>query len=188
VRKLRDFADQFPFTTKRELIRDQLAHPPYGSNLTFPLERYTRCHQTSGSTGAPLRWLDTPESWQHLLDNWRQILGAAGVTPADRCLFAFSFGPFIGFWSGLESALQLGCFCFPAGSMTSQARLKAILDHRITVLACTPTYALHLGEVAGAEKTDLSCSACASSSSPANPAAACRRPEPDWKRFGRPPG
>jgi len=159
VRKLRDFADQFPFTTKRELIQDQLAHPPYGSNLTFPLERYTRCHQTSGSTGAPLRWLDTPESWQHLLDNWRQILGAAGVTPADRCLFAFSFGPFIGFWSGLESALQLGCFCFPAGSMTSQARLKAILDHRITVLACTPTYALHLGEAAGAEKTDLSCSA-----------------------------
>ena len=159
VKDLQDFTRRFPTTTKPELIRDQLAHPPYGSNLTFPVERYLRCHQTSGSTGAPLRWLDTAESWQHLLGNWRRIFGAAGVTPEDRFLFAFSFGPFIGFWSALESALQLGCFCFPAGSMTSEARLKAILDHRITVLACTPTYALHLGDVARVEKIDLFCSA-----------------------------
>jgi phenylacetate-CoA ligase len=159
VRGLREFSDQLPLTTKAELLEDQLAHPPYGSNLTFPLEHYPRCHQTSGSTGAPLRWLDTAESWQHLLNNWRRIFHAAGITPVDRFLFAFSFGPFIGFWSGLESALQLGCFCFPAGSMTSEARLKALLDHRITVLACTPTYAMHLGEVAGAEGVDLSRSA-----------------------------
>ena len=152
---LPDFTARFPFTLKAELVQDQLAHPPYGSNLTLPAERYTRCHQTSGSTGAPLRWLDTPESWQHLLDNWRRIFAAAAVTPQDRFLFAFSFGPFIGFWSALESALQLGCFCFPAGSMTSPARLKALLDHRISVLACTPTYALHLGDVARAEKIDL---------------------------------
>jgi phenylacetate-CoA ligase len=141
------------------LIEDQLRHPPYGSNLTFSLECYRRCHQTSGTTGTPLRWLDTAESWQHLLANWRRIFRAAGVTPEDRLLFAFSFGPFIGFWSGLESALQLGCFCFPAGSMTSEARLRAILDHRITALACTPTYALHLGEVARAEGIDLAGSA-----------------------------
>ncbi len=159
VRRLGDFTHRFPLTTKAELIQDQLAHPPYGSNLTRPLADYTRCHQTSGSTGMPLPWLDTPESWQHLLGNWRRILDAAGVTRRDRCLFAFSFGPFIGFWSGLESALELGCFCFPAGSMTSTARLRALLDHRITVLACTPTYALHLGEVARAEQFDLSRSA-----------------------------
>jgi phenylacetate-CoA ligase len=159
VRSLRDYTERFPVTTKAELIQDQLLHPPYGSNLTFSLECYPRCHQTSGSTGAPLRWLDTAESWQHLLGNWRRIFRAAGVTSADRFLFAFSFGPFIGFWSGLESALDLGCFCFPAGSMTSQARLRAILDHRITALASTPTYALHLGEVARAEGIDLSSSA-----------------------------
>jgi phenylacetate-CoA ligase len=115
--------------------------------------------RTDHFTGAPLRWLDTAESWQHLLGNWRRILIAAGVTTEDRFLFAFSFGPFIGFWSALESALQLGCFCFPAGSMTSPARLRVILDHRITVLACTPTYALHLGDVASAERIDLSRSA-----------------------------
>jgi len=100
VKDLADFTNGFPATTKSELTRDQLSHPPYGSNLTFPLARYTRCHQTSGSTGAALRWLDTPESWQHLLGNWHRILSAAGVAPADRFLFAFSFGPFIGSWPG----------------------------------------------------------------------------------------
>ena len=37
---------RLPFTTKAELSRDQEAHPPYGSDLTFPLERYLRVHQT----------------------------------------------------------------------------------------------------------------------------------------------
>lgn len=156
LRGLDEFRLRFPFTTKPELVADQLAHPPYGTDLSFPLERYTRCHQTSGSTGVPLRWLDTPESWQRLLDNWRQIFGAAGVGPGDRLLFAFSFGPFLGFWTAIESAQQTGCFCFPGGSMTSPARLKALVDHRITVLCCTPTYALHLGEVAREEHLDHS--------------------------------
>jgi phenylacetate-CoA ligase len=135
-----------------------LAHPPYGTNLTYPLEHYTRCHQTSGSTGEPLRWLDTPQSWERLLRNWGQILRAAAVESADRFLFAFSFGPFIGFWSAMESALQARHFCLATGSMTSEARLKAIADHRITVLCSTPTYALHLGEVArsGSIKAALS--------------------------------
>lgn len=155
---LESFTHRVPFTRKQDLVEDQLAHQPYGSNLTFPVEQYTRCHQTSGSTGEPLRWLDTPESWQHLLNNWRQIYGAAGVTQSDRFLFAFSFGPFIGFWSALEAAAQAGCFVFPGGSMTTQARLRALSDHRITVLGCTPTYALHLGEEARKEKLDLSSS------------------------------
>src|SRR5262245_53762328 len=51
VRSLEDFS-KLPFTTKAELVTDQAANPPYGTNLTFPLERYTRLHQTSGtSTG-----------------------------------------------------------------------------------------------------------------------------------------
>src|SRR5436190_11010856 len=54
--------ERLPFTTKAELVADQQAEPPYGSALTFPLQRYNRLHQTSGTTtGRPLRWLDTPE-------------------------------------------------------------------------------------------------------------------------------
>ena len=56
------FFDSVPFTTKHEIVLDQEANPPFGSNLTFPSDRYTRCHQTSGTSGWPLRWLDTPEN------------------------------------------------------------------------------------------------------------------------------
>ncbi len=149
------YARHIPITTRHELVRDRLANPPYGTNLTFPLETYVRCHQTSGTTTMPMRWLDTAESWSHIVDNWVQILHAAGVTRRDRFFFAFSFGPFLGFWSALEAVHRLGCFCFPGGSMSSPARLQAILDNGITALCCTPTYAHHLGEVAREKRVDL---------------------------------
>lgn len=153
---LEQFAASVPFTTRHELVRDRIEHPPYGSNLTFPLESYVRCHQTSGTTTVPMRWLDTPETWSHIVENWVQIFQAAGITRQDRFFFAFSFGPFLGFWSALEAVLKTGCFCFPGGSMSSLARLHAILDNGITVLCCTPTYAQHLGEVAREKQVDLS--------------------------------
>ncbi|MEQ2007399.1 MAG: AMP-binding protein [Limisphaerales bacterium] len=152
---LAEFSARCPFTTKAELVADQQAQPPYGSNLTFPLERYTRCHQTSGSTGSPLRWLDTPESWTWMLDNWETVHRKAGTTAADRIFFAFSFGPFLGFWTAFESAQRLGCLVFAGGGMTSVARLQAMLDLRATILCCTPTYAIHLAEVAAKEGIDL---------------------------------
>jgi len=145
-----------PVTSRHELVRDRMENPPYGTNLTYPLEQYVRCHQTSGTTTLPIRWLDTRESWDHIVENWVQILGAAGINSRDRFFFAFSFGPFLGFWSGLEAVLKLACFCFTGGSMTSLARLEAILDNGITVLCCTPTYAQHLGEIAADKKIDLS--------------------------------
>src|SRR5262249_6015059 len=51
--------ERLPFTTKAELTRDQIAHPPYGRDLTYEIEHYCRMHQTSGTAGRPLRWLDT---------------------------------------------------------------------------------------------------------------------------------
>jgi len=155
---LNDFYQNMPLTTKAQLMADQKNHPPYGSNLTEPLLHYTRFSQTSATTDAPLRWLDTPQSWQAMIENWKQVFCAAGVTGQDRCLFPFSFGPFIGFWLAFESATQLGCLCFPAGGFSSSARLKMILDNRITVLCCTPTYAIRLAEVAHLEKVDLTSS------------------------------
>jgi phenylacetate-CoA ligase len=152
---LEAYARTIPLTTRHELVRDRLANPPYGTNLTFPLEAYVRCHQTSGTTTVPIRWLDTAESWSHIVDNWVQILHAAGVTQRDRFFFAFSFGPFLGFWSALEAVQRLGCFCFAGGSMSSMGRLQAILDNGITAVCCTPTYAQHLGEVAQDKKVDM---------------------------------
>lgn len=155
LRDLEEFATLLPFTTKQELVDDQRATPPYGTNLTYPPDRYTRCHQTSGSTGTPLRWLDTPESWERMLRSWERVHRLGGTTRADRIFFAFSFGPFLGFWTAFESASRMGCLCLPGGGMSSAARLHAIFDHQATVLCCTPSYALHLAEVAAAEKMDL---------------------------------
>src|SRR5438105_1028830 len=153
-----DFA-RLPFTTKAELLADQAAAPPYGTDLTYPLARYCRFHQTSGTSGQPLRWLDTPESWQWTLDNWQQIFEIVGVGRGDRLFFPFSFGPFLGFWTAYESASRQGLWCLPGGGMSSVARLRFLLDHAATVVLCTPTYALHLAEVAGREGLDLRSSA-----------------------------
>ncbi|HSR69407.1 MAG TPA: phenylacetate--CoA ligase family protein [Acidobacteriota bacterium] len=146
---------RLPFTRKSELSSDQEEHPPYGTNLTYPLSRYVRVHQTSGTKGEPLRWLDTEESWQWWARCWQRVYQAAGVNRRDRIFFAFSFGPFIGFWSAHEGARHLNALAIPGGGMSSIQRLQALLTHRATVLVCTPTYALHLAEVAAEEQVDL---------------------------------
>ncbi len=154
VRDLPDLA-RLPYTTKAELLADQAAHPPYGRILTYPRERYRRYSQTSGTQGRPLRWLDTAESWQWMLGCWDAIYDLAGVTAADRLFFPFSFGPFLGFWTAFDAAARRGGLCLPGGGMSSAARLRFLADNEATVVLCTPTYALHLAEVAREQGLDL---------------------------------
>jgi phenylacetate-CoA ligase len=142
-----DFA-RLPFTGKAELVADQADHPLFGTNLTYPLERYVRVHQTSGTTGTPVRWLETQESWDWWARCWGFVLAGAGVTAADRVFFPFSFGLFIGFWAGFEGARALGALAIPGGGQDSVTRLAWMENLGVTVLVCTPSYALHLVEVA----------------------------------------
>ena len=139
---------RLPFTTKAELSADQDAHPPYGTDLTFPLEQYVRVHQTSGTTGRPLRWLDTVESWNWWQHCWMFVYRAAGVGPGDRIFFAFSFGPFIGFWAAFDAARRIGALAIPGGGLDSSLRVRQLYESRATVLVSTPSYALRLAEVA----------------------------------------
>lgn len=138
---------RLPFTTKAELSRDQEIHPPFGTDLTFPLDRYVRVHQTSGTTGRPLRWLDTADSWDWWQRCWIFVYRAAGVGPGDRIFFAFSFGPFIGFWAAFDAARRVGALAIPGGGLDSTLRLRLLAESRATVLVCTPSYALRLAEV-----------------------------------------
>ena len=144
-----------PFTTKGELVADQQRHPPLGTDLTYPQERYIRIHQTSGTTGTPLYWLDTEESWEWWAQCWKVVFEAAGVAADDRIFFAFSFGPFIGFWAGWEGARKLGALAISGGAQSTAQRLKAIVDCQATVLVSTPTYALHLASEANKAGIDL---------------------------------
>ena len=154
LRTVGDLA-RLPLTTKAELLADQERHPPYGQVLTHAVERYNRLHQTSGTSGRPLRWLDTPESWTRLLDCWDTFFNLAGLGQGERLFFGFSFGPFLGFWTAFEAAARRGHFCLAGGGMSSAARLRLLLDNAATVLLCTPTYGLHLAEVARQEGIDL---------------------------------
>jgi len=103
-------------------------------------------HQTSGSSGdQPLRWLDTQESWDWWLRIWSDhVYRAAGVTPMDRVFFAFSFGPFIGFWSAFGGAERVGALAISGGAMTTEQRIRSLRDLGATVLLSTPTYALRM--------------------------------------------
>ncbi|HUQ72985.1 MAG TPA: AMP-binding protein, partial [Planctomycetaceae bacterium] len=147
---------RLPTLQKSDLVADQVDHPPYGTNLTQPVGAYTRLHQTSGTTtGRPMRWLDTPRNWSGLMECWRQIYRLMPLQPDERCCFPFSFGPFLGFWAGFEAATQQGRFVVAAGGLSSEARLQLIADNRITLVGCTPTYALRLAEVATQKEVDL---------------------------------
>ncbi len=150
-----DDIQRLPFTTKADLVGDQVQHPPYGSNLTEPLDRYRRLHQTSGTSGQPLRWLDTEPAWNWMLDCWAAYFRIIGLGPHERAFFPFSFGPFLGFWTAFESAARLGCLCLPAGGMSTGGRLRFLIDNQATAMFCTPTYALHLAETARQEGIDL---------------------------------
>ena len=150
-----DDLQKLPTTTKTCLVDDQAAHPPYGTNLTDPLSNYSRMHQTSGTTGAPLHWLDTPADWDWFMDCWAQIYWMIGLTREDRLAFPFSFGPFIGFWAAFEGASRLGNLCLAGGGLSSQARLAMIEENQATIVCCTLTYALRLAEVAEQEGLDL---------------------------------
>jgi phenylacetate-CoA ligase len=145
---LRDWSDfaRLPFTL-RAAGGGSGAHPPFGRNLT-PLDRYVRVHQTSGTTGTPLRWLDTQESWEWWARCWGFVLRGAGLGPADRIFFPFSFGLFVGFWAGFEGARALGALAIPGGGQDSAQRLAALEALGVTAVCCTPSYALHLAETA----------------------------------------
>ena len=135
---------EMPLTTKVELQQQGT----FAANRSFPTERYVRFHRTSGTHGRPMIVLDTDEDWQWWIDTWQFVLDAAQVAPADRVFMAFSFGPFIGFWSAHDAVLQRGALAIPAGGLSSEARLDLLAASAATVLCCTPTYALRLAEVA----------------------------------------
>ncbi len=156
---LEAFSRDFPLTAKQELAADQHRYPPAGNNLTDPESAYLRFSQTSGTTARPLAVWDTAESWDWLLENWVRGFQLAGVIPGMRAFFAFSFGPFLGFWTAFEAGLRMGLRCLPGGGLGTAARLQLLLDQRVEVLCCTPTYALHLAATAARQGLDLSRSA-----------------------------
>src|SRR6185295_16502015 len=120
---------------------------------------YRYFHQTSGTTGRPLKCLDTAASWEWWERCWGYVYAGAGVGADDIVFCAFSFGPYLSHWAAICGARHVGAMCISGGGMNSEQRLQTIIDNRCTVLVCTPTYALHLAEVARRVGIDLASSA-----------------------------
>lgn len=140
-----------PFTTKEELIAAQ----EKGLWKTFPSEEYVRYHQTSGTSGRPLPIVDTAADWQEWIGIWQHVLDAAEINAGETAMLAFSFGPFIGFWSAFDALVARGVRAIPGGGLSSLGRLDLIKRTDATSLFCTPSYAIHLAEVGQQNGIDL---------------------------------
>ncbi len=154
VRSLDDIS-RLPFTTKDELKADQAEHSPWGSILAVPIDECRRVHSTSATTGRPVMYLDTREDWEGFYRSYARGLYAMGIRKSDMVMCAFSYGPWIGFWSGFFAAQEIGCLMFPAGGFSTEQRIDAILTYPITVLGSTPSYALYMVEEAKKRGIDL---------------------------------
>jgi len=154
VRTLDDLA-RLPFTTKDELKQDQADHPLWGTLLAVPFADCLRVHMTSATTGRPLAFLDTRDDWYGFYHSYARSLWAFGIRSSDMVMAAFSYGPWIGYWSGFYAAQDLGCLVFPAGGFGTDQRIDALRTYPITVLGCTPSYALFLAEAAAKKGIDL---------------------------------
>jgi phenylacetate-CoA ligase len=148
-----DAFTEVPFTYKDELLG---SHESGGlpANVTYPPDHYVRFHQTSGTRGRPMVVLDTASDWQWWLEGWQFVLDAAEIRSSDRALMAFSFGPFVGFWSAFDAIVSRGALVIPTGGMRTLARLELLRTTRATALLCTPTYALHMAEVGQEHQID----------------------------------
>jgi phenylacetate-CoA ligase len=154
VRTLEDLR-RLPFTTKDELKDNQARHPPWGDVLAVPLADVVRVHLTSATTGRPLAFLDTAADWHGFYHSYARSLHAFGVRRTDVVVAAFSYGPWIGYWSGFYAAQDLGALVYPVGGLSTEQRLDALRAYPITVLGCTPSYALFLAEHAAKKGIDL---------------------------------
>jgi phenylacetate-CoA ligase len=137
---------QLPLMSKSDWISEDASG--VAKHHSYELNRYRRYHRTSGTRGRPMVILDMQSDWQWWIDAWQYVLDACQITEHDRVLMAFSFGPFIGFWSAHDACLHRECMVIPSGGMSSEARIDLIHASGPTVLFSTPSYAIHLGQLA----------------------------------------
>ncbi|HYO61239.1 MAG TPA: AMP-binding protein [Actinomycetota bacterium] len=155
---LQSFDDlrRLPFMTRDEWMDAQLQQPPYGPILAAPKETAIRYHMTSGTTGrTPIRVLDGMKDWEWIAEMWCYGFWGFGVRPADTVFFAFSYGTFVGFWGAHYACEKIGCLVLPGGNMTTEARVRQIVDMEATVVCSTPTYALRMAQEAASMGVDL---------------------------------
>lgn len=157
LRSLEDFEDKVPVVSKRDLREAQALVPPFGDYLCIDPATVFHIHGTSGTTGRPTAFGIGRGDWEAIANAHARVLWAMGVRPSDSVFVAAIFSLYMGSWGALAGAERLGATAFPfgAGASGMSARAVAWLDQiRPTVFYGTPTYALHLADVAREEGFD----------------------------------
>src|SRR5438093_1107819 len=147
---------RIPLMTRDEWMEGQLEEPPYGTNVAAPKDAAIRYHMTSGTTGkTPIRVLDGMKDWEWIAEMWCFGLWGFGVRPVDTVFVAFGYSTFIGFWGLHYACEKIGCLTLPGGALTTDQRVKQIVDMGATVVCSTPTYALRMAQEAKTLGIDL---------------------------------
>ncbi|MEX2554160.1 MAG: AMP-binding protein [Actinomycetota bacterium] len=148
---------RFPLVTKDAIRRDQAETPPFGSNLCCDPADVSRIHGTSGTTGRPVLFAVSREDWIRIGATHGRIMWSFGIRPGDSVFLASYFSLYMGSWGALAGAEALGATVFPygAGVPGQTERALVYLEFvRPTVFYGTPSYALHLANVAEAHDVD----------------------------------
>jgi len=142
ITSLQDIS-KLPFTTKKDLR----AHYPFGL-FTVPMSEVVRVHSSSGTTGKPTVVGYTKAD----MDVWDEVMARvftmAGGTAEDIVHNGYGYGLFtggLGFHNGAE---KIGATIIPASGGMTDRQLMLMRDFGATILAATPTFSLHMAEVA----------------------------------------
>jgi phenylacetate-CoA ligase len=144
-----DDIKKVPFTVKEDLRKTQEENPPFGDVLCVPPEEGVRVFSTTGTTGEPIKVLLSPKDWFGV--TCEQIAYAAsgfGLKKSDIAFLPFGYSTFIGWWAWQTGIDSLGVTSVPGGAQSSKDRIRNIINWKATFMCGTPTYIVHLGDVA----------------------------------------
>jgi phenylacetate-coenzyme A ligase PaaK-like adenylate-forming protein len=156
ISSLDQYLARMPILTRDQILEAEAGNPPYGDFASCDPRLAIRHHQTRGTSGRPaVRTFDTARDWAWAADMWCTGLYGSGVRPHDRAAVALGQGRLIGSW-GLNHALEkIGVTSVATASSDAEGRVRLLLEHRISVLVSTPTYAMHLASTARQMGIDL---------------------------------
>ena len=141
---------KFPFTIKTYL-RDTY---PFGL-FASPMKDIVRLHAYSGTTGKPIVVAYTQEDLEVWATAMMRSLAGAGVTKGDIMQISYGYGLFTGGLGAHYGAEKLGATVIPASGGNTERQIMLMKDFGVTGIACTPSYFVHMIEVAGKMGIDL---------------------------------
>jgi phenylacetate-CoA ligase len=144
VGSLDDIA-KLPLTEKDELRASRSDALPIGTHLAAPEADIVRIFSTSGTTGTPSYIPLTAQDLQNWVRTSSRSYAAAGITAGERIVSTYNAGPFVA-GAALEAFARLGLCHIPVGTGNTERLMTAVRLLKPTILACTPSYALHLAE------------------------------------------